>query len=199
MSDAIAISACRCRISWEPAEPKYDSRTMMIDDSLWATSHRNATFEFRFCVKFNLTSWLLDPWTKWTACSKTCGPGIATRQRNCAVGSCIQRQTKPCFLKSCVSSGKNLQSKNDVCISSLFLHEEDRFEQWQVWSECSATCGPGQRRRIRKCTSGTCQESTQTCSIKPCEGSGYFLNDDYWKSASCEKRRSHLSSEYLLL
>lgn len=57
--------------------------------------------------------------------------------------------------------------------------------QWSQWSECSATCGDGQRTRRRQCLAdGGCSEVLEDkidCKIRDCGGWFYF-------SAMCTSR-----------
>ncbi|XP_034234598.1 hemicentin-1-like isoform X2 [Thrips palmi] len=79
-------------------------------------------------------------WSEWSACSVTCDAGVQIRHRECnspepAHGGqvCVGpfSDTKNCY--------------NEPCFGS--------WSEWSEWSHCSATCGPGQRSRTRKCFS----------------------------------------------
>ncbi|XP_031556840.1 uncharacterized protein LOC116293538 isoform X2 [Actinia tenebrosa] len=83
-----------------------------------------------------------SPWTRWTECSRTCGPGIISRHRTCdnpfpsAGGKDCSNfgpsfDQKPCNMKECPSSGN--------------------WTVWSKWSECTRPCGGGIQFRSRQC------------------------------------------------
>ncbi|KFD49879.1 hypothetical protein M513_09208, partial [Trichuris suis] len=78
-----------------------------------------------------------NSWTAWTSCSSTCGDGVKSRSKQCGSNSnCVAHVEKvSCNLGDC------------KLFHSSFLGA------WQSWSDCSASCGAGQRRRIRDCLS----------------------------------------------
>nr|XP_039269684.1 SCO-spondin-like isoform X2 [Styela clava] len=93
-------------------------------------------------------------WQPWLPCSVTCGFGTRKRIRRCRVGVCEQTQTQRCVKPQCVGTG--------------ILSE---YKQWQPWAPCSATCGPGERKRIRRCNVGKCEQiMTKTCFASKCTG-----------------------------
>ena len=63
---------------------------------------------------------------------------------------------------------------------------DPRWSDWTEWSQCSATCGPGEQSRSRTCTQGTdgnqCPDrltETQQCIDKICPsrpGNIYFYS-----------------------
>jgi len=78
-------------------------------------------------------------WTKWSACSTTCGPGQRDRTRkfvnffeNCGE-SCTEdlAETEPCEDSEC---GKSVDCE---------------WDSWALWSACTCTCGGGQKTRDR--------------------------------------------------
>ena len=99
-------------------------------------------------------SWM--EWSGWSSCSKTCGDGFRFRTRQCPYDNECQgseRQTERCHVRDCYRYSPNWNS-------------------WSEWSDCSESCGNGQRERSRQCsTYGKCQgknRETKYCKLKNC-------------------------------
>ena len=94
--------------------------------------------------KWVLFSAELTPWTPWTPCSKTCGSGERSRQRECQL---------PSFEKKSSSE----DPKNECGNAPLFEREICNpqkcpvFTEWSDWSQCTKTCGGGKQSRKRAC------------------------------------------------
>ncbi|OWF34851.1 Hemicentin-1 [Mizuhopecten yessoensis] len=93
---------------------------------------------------------LFNEWNEWGDCSETCGDGLRLRERTCDGPyngglNCSGEWTDvgDCNLRPCPVDGN--------------------FTEWMDWSECSRTCGGGNRTRERDC------EGTMYGG-KPCEG-----------------------------
>ncbi|OXA61246.1 thrombospondin type-1 domain-containing protein 4 isoform X2 [Folsomia candida] len=125
----------------------------------------------------------------WSACSEHCGDGLKTRPVFCnqrisptltmrvAEGACLkvkpESQTK-CFVKPC-----------------------HRWESSE-WSQCSAKCGNGIRRRQMECTDANgkkidpkdCDDAERPteilpCNMGPCDGTDWFMSE--WSSDCSQK------------
>uniref|UniRef100_A0A452IU28 A disintegrin and metalloproteinase with thrombospondin motifs 18 n=1 Tax=Gopherus agassizii TaxID=38772 RepID=A0A452IU28_9SAUR len=84
----------------------------------------------------------------WSQCSKTCGRGIKKRDVHC-------KSTSPSKLKILPESMCSRDPKPEsqqICVLGR-CPKNDRL-QWVVssWSECSASCGPGIKKREMKCS-----------------------------------------------
>ncbi|XP_053542916.1 hemicentin-1 isoform X1 [Ictalurus punctatus] len=109
------------------------------------------------------------PWSTWGSCSRTCNGGQMRRYRTCdnprpANGG-----------RSCAGTDTEIQK-----CSTLSCPVDGNWSPWQPWGECSASCGIGERTRVRFCNSPAptnkgrpCPgDSTQLsrCNIQPCPG-----------------------------
>ncbi|XP_023932361.1 SCO-spondin isoform X5 [Lingula anatina] len=97
-------------------------------------------------------------WGPYGSCSVTCGRGEALGTRKCIGGSSPQdcrgpdRRARPCKRQSC-----------------------PEWTQWSHFSQCSVTCGNGERSRVRTCIGGeagySCRgDATEyiECNQRPC-------------------------------
>ncbi|XP_013411296.1 uncharacterized protein LOC106174328 isoform X10 [Lingula anatina] len=91
-------------------------------------------------------------WGQWSSCSKTCGRGKSTRTRTCTNpppsgggASCIGADVaeRECNIFDCPVNGN--------------------WAPWSAWSDCSQTCGTGNRLRTRTCTNPPPSNNGQTC------------------------------------
>ena len=64
-----------------------------------------------------------------------------------------------------------------IFIFLLIYLVDGKWGEWEAWSECSTTCGPGTKVRTRECGSpapqygGECPgngQETEPCTIRPC-------------------------------
>ncbi|XP_019637289.1 PREDICTED: uncharacterized protein LOC109479741 [Branchiostoma belcheri] len=95
-----------------------------------------------------------SPWTVWSACDVTCGVGHQTRNRSCdnpeplhGGANCTgtSEDRKPCDnLPPCAVAGV--------------------WSPWTVWSNCSVTCGNGERTRRRTCDHPPPQHGGANCT-----------------------------------
>ena len=94
-------------------------------------------------------------WTKFTACSSTCGLGNKTRWRNCS-------NPQPQYGgRNCSHLGDPVQV--EVCV---FRHcpVHGGFTEWTEFSRCSKSCEVGLKNRTRYCTNPQPQHGGKYCS-----------------------------------
>ncbi|XP_006887346.1 PREDICTED: SCO-spondin [Elephantulus edwardii] len=108
---------------------------------------------------------VLAPWSAWSHCSRSCGPGVTVQLRQTLRhplpgGSCVldRIRSQSCFLQACPVPGA--------------------WTVWEAWGPCSVSCGGGHQTRRRSCGDpppknngapcpGASQETT-LCSLQPC-------------------------------
>ncbi|CAL8069311.1 unnamed protein product [Orchesella dallaii] len=120
----------------------------------------------------------------WSSCSSECGDGYKTRSINC------QQRISP-TLTMRVAEGACLQHKPETRLACQLRP----CNHWQnsEWSQCSARCGNGIRKRSVTCVGSSGQrlgleECVQVekpaeltpCNMGPCEGVDWFVSD--WSS-----------------
>ncbi|XP_048069099.1 SCO-spondin [Ursus arctos] len=123
----------------------------------------------------------LAPWSGWSSCSRTCGPGLAFQRRDLLRpplpgGSCPsdRLRSQSCFVQACPVAGE--------------------WAVWGAWGPCSVSCGGGHRSRQRSCVDpppknggapcpGTSHEGAP-CALQPCTG-----------DTDCGLGRIHISAE----
>ncbi|XP_039591708.1 hemicentin-1 isoform X2 [Polypterus senegalus] len=113
------------------------------------------------------------PWNSWGSCSRTCNGGQMRRYRTCdnprpANGG-----------RACAGADTQIQRCNtDIC------PVDGNWGPWQSWNECSASCGGGERTRVRLCNNPppvnegrSCPgDSSQVskCNIQACPGGPHY-------------------------
>jgi len=98
-------------------------------------------------------------WSSWTACTKSCGSGTASRSRN------ITTYAEHGGL-DCVGGLEQLQAcAHQACPTDCIA------DPWQPWTECTKTCGTGYREQTRAI-------SLHRYGGKPCVGGA-------WRSEPC--------------
>ncbi|XP_068700145.1 uncharacterized protein [Montipora foliosa] len=121
-------------------------------------------------------------WTDWSACSRSCGPGVTSRHRTCSnprptaggndcsnLGSAFEQRS--CLLTECPASGN--------------------WTDWSDWSDCTRSCGSGIQFRKRVCVHPKgdlfClgeKEQSRLCSSHHCPVNGNYTDWSHWTSCS---------------
>ncbi|CAK8697419.1 unnamed protein product [Clavelina lepadiformis] len=104
-----------------------------------------------------------SPWSDWTHCPVTCGPGQTFRKR--------------VLLRSAASSTcKGFQMENSKCMTSSSCLESCQYGDWSEWMPCSESCGVGSTLRkkflIGSSDGNACQGfvmQRSACHNGPCD------------------------------
>jgi len=84
-----------------------------------------------------ITSCAVTQWSDWATCTKPCGGGQTTRTRIANLSSvCVPQKTDLQEVVGC---------NPDPCSD-----QKCDLSDWSVWSDCSTTCGVGDRRHTRE-------------------------------------------------
>ncbi|XP_061122608.1 adhesion G protein-coupled receptor B1 [Syngnathus typhle] len=120
-----------------------------------------------------------DEWTPWSLCSSTCGRGFRERARTCRLP---QNGGEPC---------KGPSRQNKLCNIAV-CPVDGHWNDWSVWSPCSASCSNGTRQRTRECNGpsyggsechGSWKEAVN-CFLKECPVDGRWHAWSAWGSCS---------------
>ncbi|XP_071373120.1 hemicentin-1, partial [Centroberyx affinis] len=92
------------------------------------------------------------PWSSWGSCSRTCNGGQMRRYRTCdnprpANGG-----------RACAGADTQIQR-----CSTANCPVDGSWGSWQPWGDCSASCGGGERTRVRLCNSPSPSNSGRPC------------------------------------
>ena len=98
------------------------------------------------CYQCNVTEW-----SEWTECTKPCGTGEKTRTRS--------------LLSTNATCTETLE-ETDFCNTEC-CPVDGTWSTWGDWSNCSAECNSGIRRRSR-----TCDSPSPSCNGQKCPGPG---------------------------
>ncbi|KAL5970933.1 Adhesion G protein-coupled receptor B3 [Taenia solium] len=91
------------------------------------------------------------PWTSWSACSATCGVSERSRYRPCGGAYSVVDTAEA--KGSCADPARAAEGfqKRDCPLQRLCPRIAGGWGEWSAFSACDATCGRGNRRRIRLC------------------------------------------------
>ncbi|CAG5109987.1 Oidioi.mRNA.OKI2018_I69.chr2.g4444.t2.cds [Oikopleura dioica] len=122
-------------------------------------------------------------WMPWSECSATCGDGSRSRSRDCV---CPDGKSPD----ECGGCGDELLSEDEPCNNGV-CPSACVWDGWSTWSECTASCGPGNQIRKRDFPPGCDDYSFKTGhgDMPPPEPIvsyiDFSVNDDsdYWPAA----------------
>ncbi|XP_019904855.2 hemicentin-1 isoform X2 [Esox lucius] len=92
------------------------------------------------------------PWSSWGSCSRTCNGGQMRRYRTCdnprpANGG-----------RACAGADSQIQR-----CSTANCPVDGNWGAWQAWGDCSASCGGGERTRVRLCNNPSASKQGHPC------------------------------------
>ncbi|KAL9955598.1 hypothetical protein ACROYT_G036941 [Oculina patagonica] len=94
-------------------------------------------------------------WGAYGDCSKSCGGGEETRHRTCT-------NPPPAYGgKDCSELGESSSSRE---CNTQECPVDGGYGDWTSWSECSVSCGGGQKARRRPCNNPSPQHGGKDCS-----------------------------------
>ncbi|XP_028394319.1 uncharacterized protein LOC114518504 isoform X2 [Dendronephthya gigantea] len=143
-----------------------------------------------------------SPWSEWSECSKSCGWGYQSRERECNAPEPSRGG------KDCTAFGDSNELQACMIVDCPV---DGKFTEWGAWGECSKTCGEGRKRRKRFCTAPkpdfggkTCAEQKlgdtaemASCDLGPCPDAGGWGDWSAWSycSATCGRGKMERSRQ----
>ncbi|XP_052760873.1 coadhesin-like [Mya arenaria] len=110
-------------------------------------------------------------WTSWSTCSVTTGTGSTERHRSC------NNPAPAHFGKDCTG----ISQQHNPCTVNV-------WSDWTAWSQCTVTCGTGEKLRMRHCVNGSrCDGATvdkASCALLPCSVDGGWSTWSDWSGCS---------------
>ncbi|XP_074645669.1 properdin-like [Tubulanus polymorphus] len=98
------------------------------------------------------------PWYPWRSCSKSCGGGIQTRFRRCNNPPPMNDG------KYCPGNSTSTRSCNE-----RKCPVDGHWTEWNAFTQCTATCGPGVKVRLRQCNNPPPAYGGHYCKNAPFE------------------------------
>ncbi|CAD7922585.1 unnamed protein product [Amoebophrya sp. A120] len=122
---------------------------------------------------------VFDSWSYWSKCSKTCGTGVQHQTRD--ISTPAKHLGKPC-------QGETLRVRpcnEDPCIEPPHERQNCAYEEWGYWSECTVSCGGGQKQRKRGISQypnkyGTPCARESTLEIAECNTKECYCQNCVW-------------------
>ncbi|XP_043941249.1 hemicentin-1 [Protopterus annectens] len=92
------------------------------------------------------------PWSSWGGCSRSCNGGQMRRYRTCDNPRPVSGG------RACAGADTQIQRCNtEIC------PVDGSWGPWQAWSECSASCGGGEKMRVRLCNNPSPINGGRSC------------------------------------
>jgi len=112
------------------------------------------TTDSRACNKQDCpVDYTWTPWTAWSECTVSCNSGVKERHRECLPAKGGGR--------NCPNKNKNPDLYHEVEKCTMTDCDTFEYSDWSSWSQCSASCGQGQKVKKRTCRSQTTRQNVK--------------------------------------
>ena len=118
---------------------------------------------------------VFTPWSQWSACSRSCGPGVSQRKRVCAPP---EDGGAPC---------RGLYIEERACqVEACPPPVHGGWASWSTWLSCTVTCAEGKQVRYRGCSRPAPENGGRQCAginteMRSCHGAPCAV-DGGWSS-----------------